>query len=246
LKQPDWRSTVKGTAELIREELRSYAEPERAVSSRRFFKTARGQYGEGDRFLGIRVPHIRRVVRARRGLSEDVTMEFLGSPWHEERLFALLMLVDTFGRGDEQLKERVYDIYMSSTRYINNWDLVDSSAPGIPGAWLFARSREPLYEFAGSEDLWKRRISIVATHHFIRHDDHADTLEISRLLLNDEHDLIHKAVGWMLREVGKRDPEAQEAFLRKHCRVMPRTMLRYAIERMPEDRRQMYMRGDVQ
>lgn len=236
---------MKNDPEGIRKELREYAEPERAVSSRRFFKTGRGQYGEGDMFLGIRVPDIRRVVKARRGLSEEVTMELLASRWHEERLFALLMLVDTFSRGDESIRERLYDLYMTSTRFINNWDLVDSSAPGIPGAWLFSRSREPLYEFAGSSDLWKRRISIVSTHYFIRRNDHADTLEISRLLLEDEHDLIHKAVGWMLREVGKRDPEAREAFLRKHCRVMPRTMLRYAIERMPEDRRQMYMRGDV-
>ncbi|MFO8183670.1 MAG: DNA alkylation repair protein [Candidatus Aegiribacteria sp.] len=229
----------------VSKELRRYAEPGRAESSRRFFQTGRGQYGEADRFLGIRVPHIRKVVKKFRGLPPNTTMELLASPWHEERLFALLMLVDTFRDGGADTRNSVYRLYMENTRWVNNWDLVDLSAPHVPGAWLFEKDREPLYRFAAATDLWKRRISIVATLHFIREYDFEDTLGISGVLLHDEHHLIHKAVGWMLREVGKRDPDTEEDFLRKHCLEMPRTMLRYAIEKFPEQKRQMYLKGDV-
>lgn len=229
----------------VSRELRRYAEPGRAETSRRFFQTGSGQYGEGDRFLGIRVPHIRKVVKDFRGLPLHSTMELLGSPWHEERLFALLMLVETFQDGDPDTRNRVYRLYMENTHRVNSWDLVDLSAPGVPGAWLFERDRDPLYRFAADGDLWKRRISIVATLHFIREYDFEDTLGISAVLLHDDHHLIHKAVGWMLREVGKRDPVAEEDFLRRHCGEMPRTMLRYAIERFPEQKRRMYLRGEV-
>lgn len=172
-------------------ELRKFAEPERARVHQRFFKTGRGEYGEGDRFLGIRVPHIRKLVRKFRGLSLTDTEKLLHSRWHEERLFALLILVDSFGRSRGELGESIYDLYMGSTRWINNWDLVDLSAPHIPGGWLFQRDRKPLYEFAGSNDLWKKRIAIISTQHFIRKNDFRDTLSISEKLLKDDHDLIH-------------------------------------------------------
>ncbi len=227
----------------ISRELRMFAEPERASIHQRFFKTGRGEYGEGDKFLGIRVPHIRKLVRKFRGLSIADTEKLLHSRWHEERLFALLVMVDAFKKGDTQLQEEIYSLYMACTKWINNWDLVDLSAPHIPGGWLFSRDRKPLYGFAETDDLWKKRIAIISTQHFIRKNDFKDTLAISRKLLKDDHDLIHKAVGWMLREVGKKDLETEEKFLRKHYMNMPRTMLRYAIEKFPEEKRQRYLKG---
>jgi len=226
-------------------ELRRFAEPERARIHQSFFKTGRGEYGEGDKFLGIRVPHIRKLVRRFRGLSLTDTETLLHSRWHEERLFALLILVDSFKRSGGELKENIYHLYMGSTQWINNWDLVDLSAPHIPGGWLYGRDRKPLYGFAESDDLWKKRIAIISTQHFIRKNDFSDTLSISKKLLKDNHDLIHKAVGWMLREVGKRNLETEEKFLRTHYMNMPRTMLRYAIERFPEEKRQKYLKGRI-
>ncbi|MCD4701030.1 MAG: DNA alkylation repair protein [Candidatus Aegiribacteria sp.] len=229
----------------ISRELRVFAEPERARIHQRFFKTGRGEYGEGDKFLGIRVPYIRKLVRKFRDLSLADTEKLLHSRWHEERLFALLILVDSFKRGGGELRENIYNLYMSSTQWINNWDLVDLSAPHIPGAWLYDRDRRSLYGFAESNDLWKKRIAIISTQYFIRRNDFSDALAISEKLINDNHDLIHKAVGWMLREIGKRNLEAEEKFLRKHYKNMPRTMLRYAIERFPEERRQKYLKGVI-
>ncbi len=229
----------------ISRELRKFAEPERALVHQRVFKTGRGEYGEGDRFLGIRVPHIRKLVRKFRGLSLEDTEKLLHSRWHEERLFALLVMVDSFKKSSNDLQKNIYDLYMDSTRWINNWDLVDLSAPHIPGGWLFSRDRKPLYEFAVSDDLWKKRIAIISTQHFIRNIDFSDTLHISEKLLHDNHDLIHKAVGWMLREVGKKDLETEEIFLRKHYMNMPRTMLRYSIEKFPEEKRQKYLKGRI-
>ncbi|MBN2587031.1 MAG: DNA alkylation repair protein [Candidatus Fermentibacteraceae bacterium] len=229
----------------VKRELREFAEPDRAESHQRFFKTGPDQYGEGDMFLGIRVPNIRTVVKRFRGLSTDDCLDLLSSPWHEERLFSLMMMVDSFRRGDESTRREICGLYMENTRRINNWDLVDLSAPGIPGAWFYGRDRTLLLDLALSRDLWERRISIIATQYFIVRDDFADTLRISGILLKDEHDLIHKAVGWMLREVGKRDLDTEERFLRKHYADMPRTMLRYAIEKFPEERRQMYLRGAI-
>ncbi|MCK5115701.1 MAG: DNA alkylation repair protein [Candidatus Aegiribacteria sp.] len=226
-------------------ELRNFAEPQRARVHQRFFKTGKGEYGEGDKFLGIRVPHIRKLVRKFRGLSLADTVKLLHSRWHEERLFALLVMVDAFKKGDTHPQEEIYSLYMASTKWINNWDLVDLSAPHIPGGWLFRRDRVPLFEFAGSDDLWKKRIAIISTLHFIRMKDFKDTLHISEKLLKDDHDLIHKAVGWMLREVGKKDLEIEEQFLRKHYMNMPRTMLRYAIEKFPEEKRQKYLKGII-
>jgi 3-methyladenine DNA glycosylase AlkD len=172
-------------------------------------------------------------------------MKLLRSAIHEERLLALLMLVQRYEKGDEGLKKKIYDLYLKNIRFINNWDLVDLSAPNIVGPYLLDRSRKPLYELAKSRDLWKRRIAILSTFPFIRRNEFADTLRISGMLLADKHDLIHKAVGWMLREVGKRDLSAEEKFLQRHYKSMPRTMLRYAIERFPESKRQKYLNNKV-
>ncbi|MCK4505660.1 MAG: DNA alkylation repair protein [Candidatus Aegiribacteria sp.] len=227
----------------ISERLREIAEPDRAAKHQRFFKTGEGEYGEGDKFIGVRVPLIRKLVREFRGLSLEEMKTLLFSSWHEERLFALLMMCDSFKRGDDKRKEGIYDLFMNSTTHINNWDLVDSSAPYIAGVWLYDRDRTPLYKFAVSNNLWERRIAIIATQYFIRRNDFTDTLGIAEILLEDREDLIHKAVGWMLREAGNKDMETEEKFLKKHYKRMPRTMLRYAIEKFPEEKRQMYLKG---
>jgi 3-methyladenine DNA glycosylase AlkD len=233
-----------GKTNAVRLELRELANPASAEKHADFFRTGKGGYGEGDCFLGVRVPMIRKLVREHRGLSQEECSVLLHSPWHEERLFALLMMVDSFARSGDPLREEIYRLYMSSTAFVNHWDLVDTSAPHIAGAWLSDRDRSPLYALARSERLWERRISIVATQHFIRRGDLADTFRIAEMLLHDSHDLIHKAAGWMLREAGDRDLAAEETFLRAHCRSMPRTMLRYAIEKLPEERRQEWLRGN--
>lgn len=227
----------------ISERLREIAEPDRAAKHQRFFKTGEGEYGEGDKFIGVRVPLLRKLVREFRGLSLEEITTLLFSSWHEERLFALLMMGDSFKRGDDKQKEEIFILFMNSTSQINNWDLVDSSAPYIAGAWLFDRDRTPLFQFAESDNLWERRIAIISTQYFIRKNDFEDTLRISEILLKNKEDLIHKAVGWMLREVGNRNMHTEERFLKKHCKRMPRTMLRYAIEKFPEEKRQMYLKG---
>jgi len=219
------------------------AKPERARISQRFFKTGPGEYGEGDRFIGLTVPQIRRLAQQYRELSPAATQRLLQSSIHEERLLALLILVDAFAAADALGQAQINKIYRQSTRFINNWDLVDASAPQIVGAFLWKRSKAPLRELACSANLWERRIAIIATFYLIRRDEFGPTLEIARQLLSDREDLIHKAVGWMLREVGKRDSAVEEKFLRRHYRQMPRTMLRYAIERFPEPHRQRYLRG---
>lgn len=233
------------TATALREKLYALADAERAVQLQRYFKTGPGEYAEGDRFLGLRVPQIRRLAKAHDNLTLAEMHTLLDSPIHEERLLALLLMVRRFERGDERQRREIYRCYLESTDRINNWDLVDLSARQIVGGWLAGRSRKPLYRLARSRSLWERRIAVLATFHFIDSCDYADALQIAEILLNDTHDLIHKAVGWMLREVGKRDPEVEEAFLQQHYRVMPRTMLRYAIERFPERRRQAYLKGRV-
>ena len=219
------------------------ANPERARISQRFFKTGPGEYGEGDQFIGLTVPQIRRLAHQYRQLSPTATQRLLQSPLHEERLLALVILVDAFAAADSLGQAQIYKIYRQSTRFINNWDLVDTSAPQIVGAFLWKRSRAPLRQLARSQNLWERRIAIIATFYLIRQDEFEPTLRIARQLLSDQEDLIHKAVGWMLREIGKRDPAAEEKFLRRHYRQMPRTMLRYAIERFSESHRQRYLRG---
>lgn len=227
----------------MRKRLRSFASPVKAALLRGFFKTGPGQYGAGDRFLGVMVPQTRIVMKEFRDAPLAEVRKLLRSPWHEERLCALLILVDTFERGDDALRKKVFDLYLGNTRYINNWDLVDLTAPKIVGPALTDGSRRLLYSLVRSKSLWERRIAIIATAHFIRQGDFADTLALSERLLDDDHDLMHKAVGWMLREVGKKDVGVLEGFLRKHHRAMPRTALRYAIERFPEGKRKKYLNG---
>jgi 3-methyladenine DNA glycosylase AlkD len=227
----------------IKRELRRLADSERAEVLKRFFKTGPGEYAEGDIFLGIRVPYIRKLAKKYEDISLSETTRLLKSAIHEERLLALLLLVSAYSRGGMSIKKRVYELYLKNTRFINNWDLVDLSAEHIAGAFLMDRSRRPLYKLARSGILWERRISILSTFHYIKRDDLQETMKIAEILLSDKEDLIHKAVGWMLREAGKRDLRAEEEFLKEHYRQMPRTMLRYAIERFPETRRLRYLRG---
>ena len=225
--------------------MRALANPTIAAHSQRFFKTGPGEYGAGDRFLGIRVPVIRAIARANRGAPDREVLARLRSVYHEERLLALLMLVDYFARGDDVRRSAIYRLYMNNLRHVNNWDLVDSSASRIVGAYLDGRSREPLYRLARSRSLWRRRVAVIATLHLISHGDFEDGLAIAEHLIDDREDLIHKAVGWILREVGKRDRQVEERFLTEHYRRMPRTMLRYAIERLPPRRRRAYLRGTI-
>jgi len=232
------------TYEDIIRELRKAGDRKIAEHSSRFFKTDKGEYGEGDKFLGIRVPVVRKHAKKYRGAPLSVVRKLLNSEFHEERLLAAIMLVERFKRGDAAEKRKVYELYIKSTRCINNWDIVDVSAHYIIGPYLQDRSRQILYEFASSASLWKRRIAIISTFDFIRKNDFVTTLEISERLLRDPHDLIHKAVGWMLREIGKRDMAVEEKFLTRHCEEMPRTMLRYAIEKFPEKKRQRYLQMD--
>lgn len=223
--------------------LRSLANPEIAAHSQRFFKTGKGEYGEGDRFLGIRVPVIRQQVKQFNNAALSEVHKLLMSSYHEERLCALLILVEKYAKGSIEEKEEVFDLYLANTEYINNWDLVDSSAPQIVGAFLKDKDKKLLYTMACSDVLWERRIAIMASFQFIKAGQFGATLKIAKLLLNDDEDLIHKAVGWMLREVGKRDHSVEIDFLDKHYIKMPRTMLRYAIEKFPESERQKYLKG---
>jgi 3-methyladenine DNA glycosylase AlkD len=224
-----------------RRDIRKAASSVRAKINRWFFKTGPGDYGEGDRFLGVSVPSLRTIARKYHNLPLGDVQTLLRSPWHEERLLALLILVRQYTAGDEHARNAIYRLYLRNTRYINNWDLVDSSAPQIVGAHLATRNRTILRRLARSSSLWERRIAMIATQHYIRTGDFADALAIARLLVRDEHDLIHKAVGWMLREVGNRDRSAEERFLRAHAAAMPRTMLRYAVEKFPEPLRKTYL-----
>ncbi len=214
----------------IREELRELAEPDRVGDLQRFFKTGPGEYGEGDVFIGVRVPACRRVVKAHRGLPLADCLELLGSEVHEERLVALLLMVQLYADSPGD-RRAIFDAYLAATTRINNWDLVDVSSRDIVGVHLLERSRRPLYRLANSDNPWERRIAIVSTYAFIRDGDLDETFAISEALLGDEHDLTHKACGWMLREAGKRDAGRLTRFIETHAAVMPRTMLRYAIER---------------
>lgn len=226
----------------VQRALRQLANPARAAGVQRFFKCGPGEYGEGDRFLGITVPEVRRVTRQFKDLPLAETRTLLNSPWHEARLAALLILVRQYARGTGAQRDAIYRLYLRHTHRINNWDLVDCSAEHIVGAHLHAGKAVPLRRLSRSTSLWERRIAIVATFHSIKQRKFARTLQVARWLRDDPHDLIHKAVGWMLREVGKRDQRVEERFLNRHAARMPRTMLRYAIERFPEPRRQHYLR----
>ena len=226
----------------IHEEFKKMSDQENAIQLQKYFKTGKGEYGEGDQFLGLRVPTVRKIAKKFNTLSIDEAEKFLQSPYHEERLFALFVLIDLFKKGNEEDKKKIYELYLQNTNFINNWDLVDVSSGPIIGAYLFTRDRKPIYTLANSENLWERRIAIMATFYFIAQNEFTDTLKIAEMLLNDKEDLIHKAVGWMLREIGKRNLEIEENFLKKHLQNMPRTMLRYAIEKFPEDKRKSYLK----
>lgn len=218
---------------------------ERARALQRFFKTGPGEYAEGDVFVGLCVPQIRQLALEYRELPLAEVMRLLSSPIHEARLLALVILVRAYKQGDASKQERIYNLYLQNTRFINNWDLVDLSAEHIVGAHLRNRDKTQLKKLAASGLMWDRRIAIIATFHYIRRGEYDWTLRIAKLLLRDPEDLIHKAAGWMLREVGKRDRATEEKFLKAHCKIMPRTMLRYAIERFPEKLRQKYLRGII-
>lgn len=229
----------------IKRDLREGANPEKATILQRFFKTGKGQYGEGDHFLGIPVPEQRRVARKYPALPLRDIKNLLASKIHEHRLTALLLLVHKYQKADDSEKKEIVVFYLRNTSSVNNWDLVDLSADKILGCYLFDKDKAVLYKLAGSKNVWERRIAILSTFHFIKSNRFQDTLKISEILIDDEHDLIHKAVGWMLREIGKRDEKIEESFLKKHYKRMPRTMLRYAIEGFNEKKRKSYLKNLV-
>jgi 3-methyladenine DNA glycosylase AlkD len=231
----------------ISKRLRELASPETAAALQWFFKTRPGEYGEGDVFIGIKVPPLRKVAAEFKTASFAAIDALLKSKIHEERSLALMILVRRFERADEAMRQQIYEFYLAHSACINNWDLVDGSAPYISGPYLWEHTaaRKQLYVYVKSPSLWERRIAIISTFYFIRQNDFPDALKISELLLGDKHDLIHKAVGWMLREIGKRDLKAEQTFLKKHYRTMPRTTLRYAIERFPEALRKKYLLGTI-
>lgn len=225
---------------IARQELKKTASPEKAKLLQRFFKTGRGEYGQGDVFLGVMVPETRKLAKKYRGIGLKDVISVLRSKMHEERLLALLIMVLKFQEGKESEKRKIYDTYLKNTKYINNWDLVDLSAHKIVGEFLFIRSKNTLFKLAKSKSIWERRIAVLATFNFINKNRFRESLMIAEILLRDKEDLIHKAVGWMLREIGKRNLKIEEAFLRKHCSNLPRVMLRYAIERFPKRKRLYY------
>ncbi len=235
--------------ELIRNDIKKNSNPQKAKILQRFFKTGKGEYGEGDVFLGITVPESRKIAKKYVSISLDEITLLLQSKIHEERLISLLILVEKFNKADD--KKQIFDFYLENTKYINNWDLVDLSADKIIGNFLFYFGKDyPIYKIlltnlAKSTNLWERRIAIISTFHFIKNNQFEETLKIAELLLKDKHDLIHKAVGWMLREIGKKDQNIIESFLKENYKSMPRTMLRYAIEKLPEDKRKAYLKGEI-
>jgi 3-methyladenine DNA glycosylase AlkD len=229
----------------IQKKLKELRNEEKAKKHQSFFKTGPGEYGEGDIFVGVTVPELRKLAKEYKTIPSEEVKQLLQSPIHEERLFSLFLLIHRYSKGDEPEKKRIYELYLKNTKFINNWDLVDSSAGHIVGAFLFDKSKKPLYDLVKSNNLWERRISIISTFYFIKRNQFSDTLKISKILLSDKEDLIHKAVGWMLREIGKRNMSIEEDFLKKHYKNMPRTMLRYAIEKFPESKRQRYLKGKI-
>ena len=225
----------------IKKELRNYENEKNAIHCLKFFKTGRGEYGEGDQFLGITVPNARIVAKRYSSLSFDNLQILLQSSYHEERLLAVFILVNQFTKADEKTRKKIFYFYLKNRKGVNNWDLVDSSADKIVGAYLSDKTKGMLYKYAKSTNLWERRIAIVSTYYFIKENNFDDTIAIAEILLEDKQDLIHKAVGWMLREVGKRNIKVLENFLQTHCKNIPRTTLRYAIEKFPEKKRKEYL-----
>lgn len=226
----------------LQKQIHSKKNPEKAKILQGFFKTGKGQYGEGDIFLGITVPDSRKMAKEFRDLSLAEIKKLLESKIHEERVIALLILVDQFEKATPEKKNEVYDFYLAHTAWINNWDLVDLTAHKIVGEYLLTKNTKILTDLVHSKNLWEKRIGIVATLAFIRKGKLSETFRLSKILMNDSHDLIHKAVGWMLREAGKRDEVPLEVFLEEYAPIMPRTMLRYAIEKFSADRRAYYLK----
>lgn len=231
--------------EELRQTIKKSANPAQAKILSRFFKTGKGEYGEGDEFLGIKVPISRSIAKQFKDLALTEIQELLNSPIHEERLIALFILIEHFKKADEHTKKIIFNFYLRNTKRVNNWDLVDISAERIIGVYLLDKDKSMLFKLARSKKLWERRIAIMSTFHFIKNGNYETTLAIVDMLLKDEHDLIHKAVGWMLREIGNRNLKVEETYLEKHYKIMPRTMLRYAIEKFPEKIRQAYLKGKI-
>lgn len=229
----------------LRQDLSKLADKDKAKISQRFFKTGKGEYGEGDIFLGITVPRSRKIAIKYNNLELESVGKLLKSKIHEERLIALLILVHNFTNGSDPVKKEIFEFYLANTKHINNWDLVDLSADKIVGSYLLKKDRKILNQLVKSQNIWERRIAIMATYQFIKNNIFESTLTLSEVLLKDKHDLIQKAVGWMLREVGKRDLKTEEEFLKKYYKKMPRTMLRYAIEKFPFSVRIDYLKGKI-
>lgn len=228
----------------LKADFKKVADPERARLLSRYFKTGEGEYAEGDKFLGLTVPAVRALAKKHGDLPLKDVKALLASPWHEHRACALNLLAEKFVRGTPPERKTVYRFYLANTRFINNWDLVDMSAPAIVGGWLKDKSRAPLYRLAASKLLWDRRIAILACFSFIKDGESADALALARKLLGDRHDLMHKAVGWMLRETGKRCSEkVLLGFLKTQYARLPRTALRYAIEKFPPKKRKSLLAG---
>ena len=226
---------------LLIKDLRKLKNPQKAKIYRRFFKTGKGEYGEGDVFIGLTVPQQRELAKKYVNLSFPDVKKLLSNKIHEYRLTGFFILVYKYEKGNQKEKKKIVDYYLSNVQHANNWDLIDCVADKILGNYLLDKDKKILYKFANSDSLWERRIAIISTFEFIKNNEFDDTLRISEILLNDKHDLIHKAVGWMLREVGKRNQSVEEKFLKKHYKKMPRTMLRYAIERFDENKRKKYL-----
>jgi 3-methyladenine DNA glycosylase AlkD len=234
------------TSQQAKEKLASFAEPERIPDLQRFFKTKKGEYAEGDIFIGVRVPNIRKCAKALQHLALAELKNLLQSPIHEERQLALFILVMQFNNGSEQQRQQIFNSYIKHRKYINNWDLIDVTARHIVGAWLtYKQDYSLLYQYAHSPDMWERRIAILSTFTLISERHFEVSLHIAEIVVNDTEDLIQKAAGWMLREIGNRDKATEVEFLKKHYRSMPRTMLRYAIEKFPETERKKYITGMI-
>ncbi len=226
----------------IKQDIQKLANPKKAKILAKFFKTGKGEYGEGDIFLGIKVPEQRKIAKKYSSLTLEDIQILLESKIHEYRLTSLFILIEKYKKADAKYKKIIVDFYLKNTGNINNWDLVDSSAPYILGDYLLEKDRSILYGMAKSDNLWKKRIAILSTFAFIRNNDFDDAFNISEILLYDSHNLIHKAVGWMLREIGNRNQKKEEEFLNKHYKEMPRTALRYAIEKFDKDKRNYYLK----
>lgn len=226
----------------LRNDLKKESNAKQAEVLLRFFKTGKGEYGEGDLFYGIKVPVQRKIAKKYNDIPIGDIQELLNSPIHEERLVSLFILIEQYSRAEDKTKEFIFKFYLKNAKKINNWDLVDLSAPKIVGTHLLTGDKDILFKLARSSNVWERRIAVLSTYTFIRNLHFDTTFLIAEILLNDKHDLIHKAVGWMLREVGNKDMQAEEVFLKKYYKLMPRTMLRYAIEKFPEAKRMKYLK----